>query len=263
MSDQPRADFPANWQIASDFDPNSHMTDLKGRVYLNVQMRMVWFLRDQRALIALGLATQPYRVDSELVELDRTEKWAHFRATVVDVLGNTSTAYGSESIKDFADYIEKAATKALGRALIGLGYGTQYAPEMDEAERVVDAPVARAQQQQARAPQHTPSQTAQQARREPAPQPTHDAAWIPERDPDVAKALKALRFTTVSEQHDYIVALRAHLTSTGVSWDKESVMQHMRDQYKQQARVERERQAEADAASGYDLHQLPTGAGAH
>ena len=51
--------------------------------------------------------------------------------------------YGSEAAKDFADYAEKASTKSLGRALLALGYGTAFAPEMDEGERVVDSPVRR------------------------------------------------------------------------------------------------------------------------
>src|SRR5262249_37755736 len=62
---------------------------------------------------------------------------------VRDVLGNESTMYGSESAKDFGDFAEKASTKSLGRALLALGYGTAFAPEMDEGERVVDAPVER------------------------------------------------------------------------------------------------------------------------
>jgi hypothetical protein len=37
----------------------------------------------------------------------------------------------------------KAETKAVGRALAMLGYGTQFAPEMDEGERIVDSPVAK------------------------------------------------------------------------------------------------------------------------
>lgn len=139
------SDFPANWQIASDFDPNAHLMNLKGRDYLNVQSRMLWFIRDQRALIAAGLATEPYVLRTELVELDREAGWAHFRTVARDVLGNESVMYGSESAKDFADYIEKASTKSLGRALLGLGYGTAFAPEMDEGERVVDAPVERRQ----------------------------------------------------------------------------------------------------------------------
>lgn len=138
-----KAPFPTNWMIAPDFDPKDQLISLKGRDYLNVQSRLLWFIRDQRTLIAAGLATVPYMVQTELVELDREAGWAHFKTTARDVLGNESVMYGSESAKDFADYIEKASTKSLGRALLGLGYGTAFAPEMDEGARVVDAPVER------------------------------------------------------------------------------------------------------------------------
>lgn len=135
--------FPLNWRIGQDFDPNAHLMQLKGRDYLNVQNRLLWFIRDQRALIVAGLAKVPYVVQTDLVEMDRGTSWAHFKTYVRDVLGNEATMYGSESAKDFADYAEKASTKSLGRALLALGYGTAFAPEMDEGERVVDSPVER------------------------------------------------------------------------------------------------------------------------
>jgi hypothetical protein len=37
--------------------------------------------------------------------------------------------------------MEKAETGAIGRALALIGYGTQFAPEMDEEDRIVDSPV--------------------------------------------------------------------------------------------------------------------------
>jgi hypothetical protein len=143
MSDGQRKEFPTNWRIGQDFDPNQHLMQLKGRDYLNVQSRLLWFIRDQRALIVAGLATCPYVVRTELVEMDREHGWAHFRTHVRDVIGNEATMYGSEAAKDFPDYAEKASTKSLGRALLALGYGTAFAPEMDEGDRVVDSPVDR------------------------------------------------------------------------------------------------------------------------
>jgi hypothetical protein len=138
-----KREFPANWHIAADYDPNNYLMQLKGRDYLNVQNRLLWFIRDQRAFISGGLARVPYVIQTELVELDREAGFAHFKTYVRDVLGNESTMYGSESAKDFGDFAEKASTKSLGRALLALGYGTAFAPEMDEGERVVDAPVER------------------------------------------------------------------------------------------------------------------------
>ncbi|MGZ6322410.1 MAG: hypothetical protein ACXWQR_24260, partial [Ktedonobacterales bacterium] len=142
-NDTTQATFPANWQIAQDYDPNEHTMQLKGKAYLDVQNRMIWFLRDQRNLIVAGLAKTNYVVQTEMVEHDKDIHWANFKTYVRDVLGNEATMYGSESSKDFGDYLEKASTKSLGRALAMLGYGTQFAPEMDEGERVVDSPVER------------------------------------------------------------------------------------------------------------------------
>lgn len=217
MSEQ-AASYPANWQIASDFDPKDQLISLKGKDYLNVQSRMVWFVRDQRALIAAGLATHPYQVLSDLVELDRQAGWAHFRATVTDVLGNTSSAYGSESSKDFGDFIEKAATKALGRALIGLGYGTQFAPEMDEGERVVDAPLERRQAQHTATPQ--PQQTAQQperaTRQQRQPAPAHSDAGRPTAARN-AKAKASAWVTTDGYDPLSDMELRAAVKRIGVT----------------------------------------------
>ena len=148
-------EFPTNWRIGADYDPNQHLISLKGRDYLNVQNRLLWFIRDQRDFITRGLATTSYVIRTELVEHDREVGYAHFKTYVRDVLGNEATMYGSEAAKDFADYAEKASTKSLGRALLALGYGTAFAPEMDEGERVVDAPVERR-----RAPSAAPARPA-------------------------------------------------------------------------------------------------------
>jgi hypothetical protein len=133
--------FPQSWRIAQDFDPQAHIMQIKGKDYLNVQNRLIWFIRDQRNLITAGLAQTAYVIQTELVEHDREGGWAHFKTYVRDVLGNEATMYGSESVRDFPDYIEKASTKSLGRALLLLGYGTAFTAEIDEGDRVVDAPV--------------------------------------------------------------------------------------------------------------------------
>jgi hypothetical protein len=168
-----RAAFPPNWLLAADYDPNDHLMNLMGKEYLNVQNRLLWFMRDQRDMIASGLATTSYAIQTELVELDREAGWAHFRTTVRDVLGNEAVMYGSESVRDFQDYIEKASTKSLGRALLALGYGAAFAPEMDEGERIVDSPADRRPAPRPdSAPVRRPAQTIREA---PAPQPAASA----------------------------------------------------------------------------------------
>lgn len=115
------------------FNPREHLMDLKGKEYLQVMWRLVWFREDKPGWCIL----------TELVE--REEGFALFRASIADEDGEVkATAFGSETVKDFRDYIEKAETKAVGRALAMLGYGTQFtATELDEGERIVDSPVAK------------------------------------------------------------------------------------------------------------------------
>lgn len=112
------------------FNANEHLMDLKGKKYLQVMWRLVWFREDKPL----------WNIDTKLEHL--TEKHAVFSAKIYDENGNQKSAgYGSESINDFRDFIEKAETKAVGRALAMLGYGTQFAPELDEGDRIVDSPV--------------------------------------------------------------------------------------------------------------------------
>jgi hypothetical protein len=69
---------------------------------------------------------------------------AVFRAKVTLPSGASATGWGSEGTDDFGDYLEKAETKALGRALAALGFGTQFCPDFDfgaDRQRVVDSPV--------------------------------------------------------------------------------------------------------------------------
>ena len=114
------------------FNPNEHMMTLKGKSYLQVMWRLVWFREDH----------PNWNIDTTLISVD--DKSALFTAKIYDENGKqVSSGHGSESTRDFGDYIEKAETKAIGRALAILGYGTQFAPELDEGERIVDSPVAR------------------------------------------------------------------------------------------------------------------------
>lgn len=112
------------------FNPAEHLMDLKGKQYLQVMWRLVWF-REEHPL---------WNIDTKLEQL--TDTHAVFSAKISDETGaQKASGYGSECDKDFRDYIEKAETKAIGRALAMLGYGTQFAPELDEGDRIVDSPV--------------------------------------------------------------------------------------------------------------------------
>ena len=112
------------------FNPQDHLMGLKGKKYLQVMWRLVWFRQDKPL----------WCIDTKLEQL--TDNHAVFSAKIMDENGmQKASGYGSESVNDFRDFIEKAETKAIGRALAMLGYGTQFAPELDEGERIVDSPV--------------------------------------------------------------------------------------------------------------------------
>lgn len=115
------------------FNPNEHMMKLKGKDYLQVAWRLVWFREDH----------PDWSIDPTIIEMDAEH--AVFKAVISDETGAQKCAgHGSESKRDFGDFIEKAETKAVGRALAMLGYGTQFtAAEFDEGERIVDSPVDR------------------------------------------------------------------------------------------------------------------------
>lgn len=144
------------------FNPNDHLMHIKSKNgsadYLAVQWRLVWF----RSVCPEGT------IETEVIHLDldreteeesyawnkqtqRSEKivkrapgFAVFRAVVKDGKGGVAMGTKSEKAASFPDYIEKAETGAIGRALAALGYGTQFTgDEFDERHRIVDAPVER------------------------------------------------------------------------------------------------------------------------
>ena len=118
--------------LPATFEPSRYLTKVGGSDYLEVKWRLVW-LRE----------THPdAHVETDLVEHEGN--FAVFRAKVTIPSGGSATGWGSEGADDFRDYIEKAETKAIGRALAALGFGTQFCPDFDfgaAAGRVVDAPI--------------------------------------------------------------------------------------------------------------------------
>ncbi len=101
------------------FDPSRYLRDLKGNDYLDVKWRLVWLRSEHPDAI----------IRTELVKVDE-KIGAIFKATIeIPGTGAVATGYGSEAPKDFGDFVEKAETKAIGRACGHLGYGTQFAGE--------------------------------------------------------------------------------------------------------------------------------------
>lgn len=103
--------------------------DIRGKPYLQVAHRIVWFREEH----------PDWSIETS-IKVDGNSALGH--AIISDPTGRTiATAHKSETIKGFADFIEKAETGAIGRALALCGYGTQFAPELEEKERLVDSPI--------------------------------------------------------------------------------------------------------------------------
>ena len=145
--------------MSEDFNPRDNVRQLRGKGggtadYLDVKDRLRWFRHEHPNGVIL----------TEHIEIN--ERIAIFKATVHatptalyqdDSANGSATGHGSETPGDFKDYIEKAETKAIGRALAALGYGTQFLP--DDGERIADAPVERNTAQTHQKPPEPPKST--------------------------------------------------------------------------------------------------------
>jgi hypothetical protein len=152
----------------SDFDPTPYIRQLRGRGggdYLDVKWRLLWLRKEH----------PDAEIITELVQHD--PQMAIFKATVTVPTGGKATGYGSETASDFPDFIEKAETKAIGRALNALGYGIQFGdaqrpdePTRDRGDQPATPVRPVALPRQARAPATRPA-----AKSEPASSPTAEA----------------------------------------------------------------------------------------
>lgn len=115
------------------FDFKSHLINLKGKEYLPVAARLLWFRTDRG---------DSGSVVTELMSADQTV--AIFKATVLVDGVVVATGHGTcvPSAGPNGRYIEKAETAAIGRALAAAGYGTQFGGnEFSEGDNLADAPV--------------------------------------------------------------------------------------------------------------------------
>lgn len=99
------------------FNPQEHLSIIDGAAYLEVKWRLVW-LREQHP---------DATIETDMVESSRDH--AIFKAIIRLPNGASATGWGSEYREQFANFIEAAETKAIGRALAALGFGTQFAGE--------------------------------------------------------------------------------------------------------------------------------------
>lgn len=114
------------------FDPSQHLSTIKGQEYLEVKWRLAWLRAEQPDAV----------IETELVS--HVDDRAIFSAKVQLPDGGSATGWGSETAASFGNYIEKAETKAIGRALAALGFGTQFCQDFDDGAEtgvLADAPV--------------------------------------------------------------------------------------------------------------------------
>ncbi len=118
------------------FDPKKYMIKFGGKDYLEVKFRLHWF----------RLEHCDWQIITEIVKLDLLRGIAVVKASVLNDKGEVlSSGHKMEYQKNFFDFLEKAETGAIGRALAALGYGTLQCFDLDEGieeGRIVDAPVS-------------------------------------------------------------------------------------------------------------------------
>jgi hypothetical protein len=115
------------------FNPQQHLIDLRGKQYLEVAWRLVWF-RDAHptgSIITTLLSTEPLVMRCEVV-VDG----------VVIATGHGSADSQGRKVVWSGREIEKAETAAIGRALAAAGFGTQFSGEYDDAadNHLADSP---------------------------------------------------------------------------------------------------------------------------
>jgi hypothetical protein len=106
------------------------LINLKGKPYLQVAHRLIWFREEEPQS---GIETTPLVLEKD---------YAVFQAKITRDGKVVAMATKCEDRKGFPDFIEKAETGAIGRALALVGYGTQFTTQdLDEGDRLADSPV--------------------------------------------------------------------------------------------------------------------------
>lgn len=114
------------------------LLNLKGKEYLQVAHRLVWFReKHPTGILKTTMLSHQGEGDTEFAVF-RTEVYVDTDRGPM----NIATGHKKETRKDFADFIEKAETGSIGRALALAGFGTQFTgDELNEGNRLADAPV--------------------------------------------------------------------------------------------------------------------------
>lgn len=111
----------------TNFDPSRYLSKVGAADYLEVKWRLVWLREVYPDAVIETECLHYYPPDTD--PDGNMVGSAAFKATVSLPSGGKATGHGSESVNDFREYYEKAETKAIGRALAALGFGTQFSTD--------------------------------------------------------------------------------------------------------------------------------------
>lgn len=107
------------------------LMDIKGKPYLSVQHRIVWFREEH----------PDWSIMTYYIGEQSSKDETFFRAEISNEQGRViATGCKREDKQGFADHYEKSESGSIGRALGFLGYGTAFALDLEEGERLADAP---------------------------------------------------------------------------------------------------------------------------
>jgi hypothetical protein len=128
--------------VKTDKGTELPLLDLRGKDYLQVAYRLVWFREEHK----------DWSIKTK-VDINFEKTRCVGSAEILDASGRViASAHKVEDAKGFADYVEKAETGAIGRALALCGYGTQFTDDLEEGQRLADSPIQRS----AAKPAYTP-----------------------------------------------------------------------------------------------------------
>lgn len=114
------------------------LMSLKNKEYLQVAHRLVWFREQHPTGILKTQMIDRQGADDNEYAIFRTEVYVDTERGPMCI----ASGHKRETKKDFADFIEKAETGSIGRALALAGFGTQFTgDDLDEKDRLADAPV--------------------------------------------------------------------------------------------------------------------------
>ena len=171
-----------------------YLINLKGKPYLPVAERLVWFREDH----------PDWTIETEIFP---KEDECLAKATIKNESGKIiATAHKFENRKGFADFIEKSETGSIGRALALCGFGTQFcADDFSEHDRIVDSP---------RNSNPAPNNSNKNLKPSITPQVASDVEYVIDFGEDKGKTLNQLGGVKVSSKLKFIKETNSPWKST-------------------------------------------------